>query len=114
MCLSAGGVPNGSARGAIQDMTEAAALPPEVATELVHRLTRDGVVTWSRYALAHASADGLTTVECDRTLVAGVADPAEYRRGQWRYRIHWQRICVVVVFRSEVETVVVDAWRKQR
>ena len=90
-----------------------AALSPDVATELVHRVARDGTVAWSRRGLAHAQAEEMTTVECDHTLRSGVADPPELRRGQWRYRIHGQRMCVVVVFRSDVEAVVVDAWRKQ-
>jgi len=90
-----------------------AALSPDVATDLVHRLTREGTVAWSRRGLSHAKAEEMTTVECDHTLRGGVADPPELERGQWRYRIHCQRMCVVVVFRSDVEAVVVDAWRKQ-
>ena len=90
-----------------------AALSPEVATELVHRVTRDGTVAWSRRGLEHAQAEAMTTVECDHALRDGVADPAEREGGQWRYRIHCQRMCVVVIFRSDVEAVVVDAWRKQ-
>src|SRR5258706_11774026 len=75
-----------------------AALSPDAATELVHRVTRDGTVAWSRRGLAHAQAEEMSTVECDHTLRDGVADPPELQRGQWRYRIHCQRMCVVVVF----------------
>jgi hypothetical protein len=90
-----------------------AAWSPDVATDLVHRVARDGTVAWSRRGLAHVRAEEMTTVECDHILRVGVADPPELRHGQWRYRIHCQRMCVVVVFRSGVEAVVVDAWRKQ-
>lgn len=98
----------------MRTMTIPPALSPDAATELVHRLTREGVVTWSRHGLAQASAAGMTTVECDQALIGGVADPPDYSNGQWRYRIHWQRVCVVVVFRANVEAVVIDAWRKRR
>ena len=91
-----------------------AALSPDAATELVHRVERGGTVAWSRRGLEHAQAQEMTTVECDHALRDGVADPPELERGQWRYRIHCQRMCVVVIFRSDDEAVVVDAWRKQR
>jgi hypothetical protein len=89
-------------------------LSSTAATELAHRLTRDGTVAWSAYGLQHARAARMTTVECEQTLRAGVADPGEFKGGEWQYRIHWQRTCVVVVFRKDVEAVVVDAWRKSR
>jgi len=92
----------------------AAALPPDLATARVRGFARDGIVVWSAHGLDRARAHGMTTVECYHTLRGGVSDPAELARGQWRYRVHWQRMCVVVVFRSELEAVVVDAWRKQR
>ena len=95
-------------------VTARAALSPESATALVRWLAREGIVTWSRHGLDQAAAAGVTTLECDQALIGGIADPPEYRQGWWRYRIHWRRLCVVVVFRSDVEAVVVDAWRKQR
>jgi hypothetical protein len=58
--------------------------------------------------------DQLTTVDCVNVMRAGaVTEPADFERGTWRYRIHTNRICVVVAFRSETEIVVVTAWRKR-
>ena len=31
----------------------------------------------------------------------------------WRYRLHTERFCVVVAFRSVTELVLVTAWRKK-
>src|SRR5256885_6616826 len=83
-------------------------LRPSAATELVHRVTHDGTVAWSASGLHRARAAGVTTVQCEQALRAGVADPGEFKGGEWQYRIHWQRLCVVVVFRSNLEAVVVD------
>jgi len=91
-----------------------AVLSAEAAGELLRRIVHEGAVTWSRSALDHAAAERMTTLECARALLGGVCDPPMFESGQWRYRIHHSRLCVVVVFRSDVEAVVVDTWRKQR
>ena len=85
---------------------------PDIATEVVRRVVRDGTVAWSRCAMDHAEAAGLTTADCVQALLGGVSDPAVLKDGQWRYRVHSRRICVVLVFRSDVEFVVVDVWKK--
>ena len=41
-------------------------------------------------------------------------EPAEWEHGSWRYRVHTQRIWVVVAFRSETRLVIVTAWRTRR
>jgi hypothetical protein len=85
------------------------------ATALVHAIARDGNVAWSGHALTEMSNDGLSTPDCLSVLRAGaVREPAELERGTWRYRVHTNRLCVVVAFRSQTELVVVTTWRKKR
>src|SRR5689334_23335824 len=91
-----------------------AAISPDEATDLLRRIVQDGTVAWSRHALGRAGAGGITTVECVRAMLDGVSDPPHWQHRRWRYRIHIDSICVVVVFRSPGEAVVVDAWRKRR
>lgn len=87
----------------------------DAATALIHRIVRDGAVAWSQHALHEIRADDLTTVDCVNVLRGGaVSEPAELINGTWRYRIHTQRINVVVAIRSETELVVVTAWRRRR
>ncbi len=90
-------------------------LHPDAATRLIARIVREGSVAWSQHALAAMRDDSLTTVECVNVMRAGVvSEPGELEGGSWRYRIHTQRICVVVAFRSDTELVVVTTWRRRR
>ncbi len=90
-------------------------LHPSRATTLIHAIVREGSVAWTKHALAEMSNDQLSTVDCVNVMRAGkVEEPADLERGTWRYRIHTNRICVVVAFRSETELAVVTAWRKGR
>jgi hypothetical protein len=54
------------------------------------------------------------TVDCTTVLRGGVVEPGELERGSWRYRVKTNTMCVVVAFRSEMELVVVTAWRSGR
>ncbi len=54
----------------------------------------------------------LIEADCVNVLRAGVAEPPEFEKGSWRYRVNTNRICVVVAFRSETYLVVVTTWRK--
>jgi hypothetical protein len=91
-----------------------APMPPDAAAELLRRIVQDGAVAWSGSGLARLEAAGLAPVDCLCAMRDGVADPARHEEGHWRYRVHGQSMCVVVVFRSETEVVIVDAWTKVR
>jgi hypothetical protein len=58
--------------------------------------------------------DDLSTVDAVNVLRGGVPQPAEFENGSWRYRVHTERMAVVVVFRSASEIVVVTAWREKQ
>jgi hypothetical protein len=57
--------------------------------------------------------DQMIEQDAINVLRAGRFDPAEWENGDWRYRVHTQRFCVVVAFDSETLAVVVTAWRKR-
>jgi hypothetical protein len=85
------------------------------ATNLIHAIARDGYVAWTGHARREMAADGLSTLDCQNVMRCGaVTEPADLEKGSWRYRIHTQRMCVVVVFRSETELAVVTVWRKKQ
>ena len=90
-------------------------LDSDRATKLIKRIVREGQVAWSQHALDEMKTDDLTAVDCVNVMRGGVvSEPAEFEHGSWRYRIHTQRICVVVAFRSEKELLVVTTWRIRR
>ena len=90
-------------------------LSSDVATKLIHTIIREGSVTFSAHALKELGDDQLTTVDAVNVMRAGaVTERPDLIAHTWRYRIHTQRICVVVAFRSEQELVVVTAWRAKR
>jgi hypothetical protein len=90
-------------------------LSPDIATRLIHQIVREGDVAWTKHAFAEISADGMTTSDCLNVMRAGaITQPADLERGTWRYRIHTNRMCVCVAFRSETELVVITAWRIRR
>lgn len=90
-------------------------LSPDAATALIHAIARDGTVSWSDHGKEEMAADSLTTLDCMNVLRAGaVKEPAGLEKGTWRYRVHTNRLCVVVAFRSETELRVVTTWRKKQ
>lgn len=89
-------------------------LAPEAAKRLILDILRAGRFTYSKHAKEELLADDLTTVDCENVLRGGVARPAEFEHGTWRYRVETRRITVVLAFRSAQEMVVVTAWRSGR
>ncbi len=87
--------------------------PPE-ARRLIRAILATGEVVSSRHATREMEKDDLTMVDCINVLRGGVVEPAEWENGTWHYRVHTQRIWVVVVFRSEKRLVIVTAWRTRR
>ena len=90
-------------------------LSPDAATALLHKVIREGQVACSQHAADEMRADDLDLVDCVNVLRAGaVSEPADLINGTWRYRIHTNRMTVVVAFRSDAEIVIVTAWREKR
>ena len=87
--------------------------PPEARRRIQEILSRGEVVS-SRHATQEMAKDDLTIIDCINVLRGGVVEPAEWENGSWRYRVHTQRIWVVVAFRSEKRLVIVTAWRTRR
>src|SRR5689334_4914597 len=81
---------------------------------LLRHILEAGALSFSGHALAEMGKDELTTVDCANVLRGGVVEPGEWESGSWRYRVKTNRICVVIVFRSEKRAVVVTAWRIRR
>jgi hypothetical protein len=87
--------------------------PPE-ARRLIREILASGEVVSSGHAAREMGKDDLTMVDCVNVLRGGIVDPGELEHGSWRYRVHTQRIWVVVAFRSEKRLVIVTAWRSKR
>ncbi len=86
-------------------------LDPAAAKRLIRQIIEAGTMSFSKHALEEMADDDLTTVDCVNVLRGGIVEPPELERGSWRYRVRTARICVVVVFRSETQLVVVTVWR---
>jgi len=80
----------------------------------IHRVRTHGSVVYFEHCKSALADDGLTTVDADNVLRCGrMTEPAEPVFGRWRYRVHTDRMCVVVQFESEHEIALVTAWRKK-
>ena len=89
-------------------------LSPPQARLLIHEILASGDVVSSKHATEEMAKDGLTMVDCVNILRGGIVEQAEWENGSWRYRVHSQRIWVVMAFRSEKRLVVVTAWRSKQ
>lgn len=57
----------------------------------------------------------MTTVDASNVLRAGqIREEGEEENGTIRYRVHTERMCVVIAFRSTTTVRVITAWRKNR
>ncbi len=82
------------------------------AKRLLRRILREGCVAYSQpHALQRLKARGLSMVDCENVLRAGVVDEAEFENGCWRYQVCTQKIVVVVEFLSKKDVLIVTAWR---
>ena len=94
-------------------MHDAEPLSPPDARRLIREILAGGEVVSSRHANEEMAKVDLVIVDCINVLRAGIVEPGEWERGTWRYRVHTQRICVAVAFRSEARLVIVTAWRSK-
>jgi uncharacterized protein DUF4258 len=88
-------------------------LSPPQARRLIQDILAGGEVVSSKHATEEMANDALTIIDCVNVLRGGIVEPAEWENGSWRYRVHTQRICVVVAFRSEKRLIIVTAWRSK-
>jgi hypothetical protein len=83
----------------------------ERAKALLRDVLKTGKLSISGHAQSEMRKDDLQSTDVQNVLRAGWVEPAELHKGTWRYRFKTNRICVVVVFRSETHAVVVTVWR---
>ena len=75
----------------------------------------DRVITLTRHAEEELANDELTTVDAEKALLAGrILEEPELVNGTWRYRVHTERMVVVVAFVSESKLKIITAWRKKK
>ena len=86
-------------------------LKPTDARKLARAIIDNGMVDFTGHALDEMAKDDLQTTDCLNLVRGGDYGPAEYRSGEWRYRVSTQRICIVIAFMSETHLRVVTAWR---
>ena len=87
------------------------------AKKLIQEIFRkpDRVITLTRHAEEELAKDELTTVDAEKALLTGrILDEPELVNGTWRYRVHTERMVVVVAFVSESKLKIITAWRKKK
>jgi len=62
----------------------------------IRAIIEDVEVEFWAHAQEEMAKDKLSQADCLNVLRGGWPDPAEFENGQWRYRVHTQKICVVV------------------
>ena len=85
------------------------------AKKRIREILSDGnLVVWG-HARQEMAKDALSMLDVEHVLRAGlVEEPAEFEKGEWRYRFRTPKIAVIVSFDSETEAHVVTAWRYKR
>jgi hypothetical protein len=94
------------------------------ARQYIRRLLDDGVFVVTGHARREMEKDDLNDQDAINILRGGAVRDSEWENGQWRYRVETPRMCFIVTFDpepvgfpdkddevSEVELVVVTAWR---
>lgn len=71
-----------------------------------------GVLRFSKpHALDEMAKGNMVEVDVVNTLRGGTCRPAEFINGSYRYRFETMTFVAVIAFRSEMEAIVVTAWR---
>lgn len=86
-------------------------LKPPDAKRLARDIMENGDFEVSGHATQEMRNDDLATPDCLNLLRAGVFEPPEFIKGEWRYRVSSQRMRVVITFVSGARLRVVTAWR---
>jgi hypothetical protein len=84
------------------------------AKKLIKEILKNGIVGFVKHAKDEMANDNLCQTDVINVLERGrIYEPADLStRGDWRYRVHTDQICVVVSFRSCTDLTVVTVWRK--
>lgn len=83
------------------------------ARKRIQAIFREGDVVFSGHAERELANDDLTTIDARNVLRAGkILEQPEFINGSWRYRLHTEKMVVVVAFLSEARLKIVTAWRK--
>ncbi len=94
-------------------------LKPGGAKRAIIGILAEGTISWNTSTKSHfleeMAKDKLTIPDCMNVLRGGVVDPAEWSEkfAEWRYRVHTNKICVVITFVADDELFIVTTWRKQ-
>lgn len=86
-------------------------LTPEAARKLAREILANGAVVFWQHALDELAKDKLKTTDALNVIRAGMCEPAEYEKGEWRYRFRTRLMAVVIGFDSKAELHVVTGWR---
>lgn len=94
-------------------------LQKEEARKLLAKVIRskDCFVVFSKHARDELKKDDIPTSHVFNVLAssdAQILGDGELEKGTYRYRVETKNICVVIVFKSDTEAMVVTAWRKKR
>ena len=94
-------------------------LQKEEARKLLGRIIREypDNVLFSRHAVEELAKDNLTVVYANnilRSTDAQILVEGEFEKGSYRYRLETTDVCLIIVFNSDQELVVITAWRKQK
>jgi len=83
------------------------------AKKLIQAILREENFIFSGHAEKELAKDDLTTFDALNVLRAGkITEPPELVHETWRYRVHTDRMVVVVSFVSESKLKIITAWRK--
>jgi hypothetical protein len=93
-------------------------LQKEEARKLLGRMIReDGInVLFSKHAREELKKDGLgidDAIDVLASTEARILKDAEFENGTYRYRVETSSVCLVIVFNSVTELIVITAWRKK-
>ena len=84
------------------------------AKKLIQAILKTGTITPTSHARRELANDDMSTVDAMNVLRAGrITEEAEWENESWRYRVHTERMVVVVAFVSEEELRIITAWRKK-
>jgi len=94
-------------------------LQKEEARKLLSRITREypDNVLFSKHAVEELAKDNLTVVSANnilRSTDAQILVEGEFENGSYRYRLETMDVCLIIVFNSGQELVIVTAWRKRK
>ena len=83
------------------------------ARQLIRRILKDGIYSFTRHAEQRMQELGLTQVDCVNALRGGFVrdEYTTFENNSWRYRVETPAIGVVVAFRTENNLVVVTVVR---